>query len=120
MHELAVSESILEIATRHARQAGASKVTQIYLVIGRLSSIVDDSIQFYWDILTKNTVCEGSTIQFQRLPARMACLNCDLEYTFETDLIPCPACGSYSARVISGEEFRLDSIEVIGEQEIGI
>ena len=38
MHELAVTESILQIATRHAREAGASRITNLYLVIGQYSS----------------------------------------------------------------------------------
>lgn len=117
MHELSVTESILEIATRHAVAAGASRVTDINIVIGRLSSIVDDSVQFYWDIVSQDTICSGSQLHFQRNPARMACLNCGQEYTFENELIPCPHCSSSTARIVSGEEFHLDSIEVVGEQE---
>jgi hydrogenase nickel incorporation protein HypA/HybF len=44
MHELSVSESVLKIACDHAKKAHATAVTDIYLVIGRLSSIVDDSV----------------------------------------------------------------------------
>ena len=47
MHELPVTESILEIALRHAQEAGARRITDLYLIIGQLSTIVDDSIQFY-------------------------------------------------------------------------
>ena len=118
MHELSVSESSLEIATRHAQAAGAARVTDLYLVIGRLSSIVDDSVQFYWDILTQNTICAGSTLHFQRVPARMGCLDCSQEYTFENEMTPCPHCGSARAHVISGNEFNLESIEVLGEGEL--
>ena len=42
MHELSVTENILIIASSHAQKAGALKVTDIYIVIGRLSSIVDE------------------------------------------------------------------------------
>ncbi|MCA9957781.1 MAG: hydrogenase maturation nickel metallochaperone HypA, partial [Anaerolineales bacterium] len=51
MHELPITENILKIANEHATQSGAARVTDLYLVIGQLSSIVDDSIQFYWDII---------------------------------------------------------------------
>ena len=117
MHELSVTESILDITSRHALQAGARRVTTINLVIGRLSTIVDDSIQFYWDIISQNTICAGATLSFCRMPARMACANCHMEYSFDTEMIPCPKCGSYSAHVLSGNEFRVDSIEVESEQE---
>ena len=75
MHELAVTESILDIAVKYAEQAGASRVSDLYLVIGRLSSIVDDSVQFYWDIVSQNTLCAGSRLHFQRVPAELLCLD---------------------------------------------
>ncbi len=77
MHELAITESLLDLALKHAKQADATRVTDIYLVIGRLSSFVDDSVQFYWDILAENTICQGAELHFNRLPAKMVCLNCN-------------------------------------------
>ncbi len=53
MHELAVTESILEIATQAAIEHAATKVTDIYLTLGQLSSIVDESVQFYWDAISQ-------------------------------------------------------------------
>ena len=67
MHELAVTESILDIASRHGQEAGASKVTDIYIVIGQISSVIDDSVQFYWDMISEDSICEGSTLHFQRV-----------------------------------------------------
>lgn len=112
MHELAVTENILEITLRHANQADATRVTDIYLVIGRLSSIVDDSIQFYWDIMSENTLCAGAALHFERIPARLLCLDCNKEYTLDADLEPCPFCQSPHIKVIAGEEFFVASIEV--------
>jgi hydrogenase nickel incorporation protein HypA/HybF len=117
MHELAVTESIRDIALRHALAAGATKVTDIYIVIGRLASVVDDSVQFYWDLICLDTICAGAELHFQRIPARMACLDCKQEYTFEGELTPCPQCGSIQARILSGEEFHVDSIAIEGPQE---
>ena len=112
MHELSVTESVLEIACKHANKAQATKVTDIFLVIGRLSSIIDDSVQFYWDLISENTICEGAQLHFERIPATLVCLECDQQYQLEKELIPCPNCGSARIRVLSGDEFNIESIEV--------
>jgi len=112
MHELAVTQSILEIAERYAQQNEARRVTDLYVVIGALSSIVDDSVQFYWDILSENSLCAGSKLHFQRVPSQLICLDCTNEYTLEAGLEPCPTCGSPKVKVTSGDQFYLDSIEI--------
>jgi hydrogenase nickel incorporation protein HypA/HybF len=112
MHELAVTQSVLDIASRHAQQAQASRVTDIHIVVGRLSSIVDDSVQFYWDMISEGTICAGAQLHFERRPAKMACQECGTTYVLEGELVLCPQCGSAMVKVISGDEFWLDSIEI--------
>jgi len=112
MHELSVTESVLEIAIKHAEKAGAKKVTDIHLVIGRLSSIVDDSVEFYWQMITKDSLCEDAKLHFKRIPAELVCLECGHKYVLTQELIPCPNCGSARIRVLSGDEFNIDSIEI--------
>ncbi len=112
MHELSVTESILEIALRHANQANARHITNLYLVIGQLASIVDDSVQFYWDIISKDTIADGAILHFRRLPAKLACLDCDHQYSLAGDGFTCPECHSDHVKVISGEEFFMEAIDV--------
>jgi len=112
MHELAVTESILQIAEKHAHEAHAKKVTDITLVIGNLSSIVDDSVIFYWEMISKGTICEEAVIHFNRTPAIMLCLACGQTFEIPGELVPCPHCGSYQLNIQSGEEFFLESIEI--------
>ena len=112
MHELSVTESVLEIACKHAEKAQATSVTDIFLVIGRLSSIIDDSIEFYWNIISKDTLCENARLHFKRIPAALICLDCEHQYQLADDLTPCPNCGSARIRVLSGDEFHLESIDI--------
>lgn len=112
MHELAVTQSILEIALRHAEEAGASKITDLYLVIGRLSSIVDDSVQFYWEMIAEGTPAAGSQLHFKRLSLEIACLDCQNRYSPDDEDLACPKCGSTNVSVVSGEEFYLEAIDV--------
>ncbi len=112
MHELSVTESILEIALRHAEQAKAQRVTNLYLVVGQLASIVDDSVQFYWDIISKGTIADGAVLHFQRLPARLLCLDCNQQYSPSGDGFSCPACLSDHVKVVSGDEFFMEAIDI--------
>ena len=112
MHELAVTEDILRIVREHAEANHASKVTHIYLVIGELSSFVDDSIQFYFDVLTPGTIAEGAELHFQRIKTRFRCRSCGQEFEpQERDWI-CPNCHALGGDVIAGKEFFVESIEI--------
>ena len=116
MHELSVTESILEIALRHAREAKARTVTDLYLVIGELSTLVDESVQFYWDIVAEDTAAAGSTLHFRRIHGCLSCRTCGHTYSPREDL-PCPACAGIDIDIIAGEEFYLEAIEVAGQAE---
>jgi hydrogenase nickel incorporation protein HypA/HybF len=111
MHELMVTESILEIALRHAQDAGEVRITDLYLVIGELSSVVDDSVQFYWDFVSEGTAAEGATLHFQRIPAEMTCQSCGCAYS-PTNSLTCPSCESHDARITAGLEFYMEAIDV--------
>ena len=112
MHELAVTQSLLDLATHKGAEYHARRVTDLNLVIGRLASIVDDSVQFYWDSISQGTVCEGAQLHFERVPGKLQCLSCGETYLLQQDLIPCPKCGSDQVKVLGGTEFQLESIGV--------
>ena len=113
MHELAVTRSILDIALRHASRVGARRIVAINLVIGELTGSVDDSIQFYFDFLSKDTLSQGAQLNLQRIPARARCHACSAEYTPpDSRLWTCPGCGALGGEVIAGKEFYVASIEV--------
>ena len=110
MHELAVTQSILEIALRYANNA--SRISKLNLVIGDLSSIVDDSVQFYWDIISQGTIAEGAQLDFERIKTRFRCTECGGEFEPDGRVFECAHCGSAQVTLVAGNEFRLESIEV--------
>jgi hydrogenase nickel incorporation protein HypA/HybF len=112
MHELSVTENILNTSLEYAKREHAVKVTAINLNIGQLSSIIDDSVQFYWEMIAKETLCENARLNFNRIPAMLKCLDCQNDYSLGSEPGPCPACGSYNVKILSGDEFQLESIEI--------
>jgi hydrogenase nickel incorporation protein HypA/HybF len=110
MHELSVTQGILDIALG---AAGDRRVTAVNLLIGDLSSFVDDSVQFYFDILSKGTPAESASLHIQRVPGTMACAACGGRFEAKAPLTGvCPACGSGQLLVTGGRELRVESIEV--------
>lgn len=102
----------MKIAVEHAEKANARRVTDLHIVIGDLASMVDDSIQFYWDIIARETIAEQATLHFRRLPAQLQCNSCSEKYQPTEKELICPNCHGIGAKIISGEEFFLESIDV--------
>lgn len=112
MHELSITESLLKIALQHAERVHAKRVTDLHIVIGDLASMVDDSIQFYWEIIAKGTIAEQATLHFRRIPVELQCLACSQKYHPTDGELGCPNCHGIRVKIIAGEEFRLESIDV--------
>jgi hydrogenase nickel incorporation protein HypA/HybF len=112
MHELPVTQSILKIALKHANEANAKRIENIHIVMGELSTNVDDSVQFYWDIIAKDTLAEGAKLRFRRVPAELQCMACFEKYHPNDGELLCPKCGSVGAKIITGEEFYVEAIDI--------
>ena len=113
MHELPITQNILKIALKYASQSRATRITDLYLVIGQLSSVIDESIQFYWPIISKDTIAQDAQLHFKRIPARLECVQCDSVFSLDDgQLTTCPECDSSQLKVISGKEFQLESIGI--------
>ena len=109
--ELDATQFILEKVLFKARELDAKQITRIHIHIGEIAELNRDSIQTHWDQLSKGTLAEGARIQFCLITAEVQCMACFQKYRPEGGEIHCPHCGSYGAKIITGEEFYLDSIE---------
>jgi hydrogenase nickel incorporation protein HypA/HybF len=112
LHELFVSQSLLQLALQHAEKASAVRINAIDLLIGELSSIIDDSVAFHWDIISQGTIAEGAELRFNRVPAKVFCRDCAEENALKNGQLLCPVCGGNNITPTAGTEFLLQSIEV--------
>ncbi|MEW5721307.1 MAG: hydrogenase maturation nickel metallochaperone HypA [Chloroflexota bacterium] len=116
MHELPVTEGILKTAIEASERNGARRISAINLVVGELSSIVDDSVQFYFDLLSKGTLAEKAVLRFRREPSIAICLDCAHRFNATAPLEPkCPQCGGARLQVKGSRDFFIASIEVEDE-----
>ena len=112
MHELSVTENILSIALEKAKTIPTSKIIKINLTIGELSAIVDECVEFYFGLLSKDTIAAESSLSFRRPPTRLRCRNCATTFS-PVDLDwACPDCREQKVEIVSGRECYVESIEV--------
>ena len=113
MHELPATQGILATVIEAARSAGAERITAVDVVIGDLSSMVDDSVQFYFDVLSRGTPAAGAQLRMRRVHATATCGECGTSYSVTPPLSPaCESCGSLRISVRGGREFFIESIQV--------
>ena len=109
MHELSVASAVLETVRRHADDR---PVTLVSLRVGRLRQVVPDSLRFYWEIVARDTICEGATLEIEETEARLRCSGCGREWEPLVAAFRCADCASAEVLVVSGEELQVDHIEV--------
>jgi hydrogenase nickel incorporation protein HypA/HybF len=112
MHEYSVTEGLLKLVLDEAQKAGASRITEIKLVIGDLSTILDESVQMYFDIMSEGTIAHGAKLIFRRIPAQFRCKDCGIEYIKPKTGYDCPACGGLGMPTGVGREFYVESMDV--------
>lgn len=112
MHELSVTQGLLDIVLKKAEEAQASRITRVNLVIGEMSGLVDDCVQFYFDFLSQDSIASGAKLSFKRIPMRVRCRQCDFSFSPDKMLWNCPRCNAWDVEITAGKEFYVDSLEV--------
>jgi hydrogenase nickel incorporation protein HypA/HybF len=115
MHELSVSSAIVDTVVRHA---AGRRVTAVHVRLGHLRQVVPASLAFYFELVSRETVCEGAALHQEVVPARLRCARCGETCEIDMPLFRCGSCGSADVTVASGEELEVESIEV-EEEEAG-
>ena len=112
MHELPITESLLDLVLTHAARAEAERVTDVHVVVGELSGIASESVAFYWEIVSRDTAAEGSRLHFRHVPLQFECRECGSLFERRGEGFECPSCGAKRVRVAAGDDCRLEAIDV--------
>jgi hydrogenase nickel incorporation protein HypA/HybF len=112
MHEASIVESLLALAVENAERAQAKRIVTINVVVGELSGVVEDPMEFYFGFLSKGTIAAGATLSFRRIAAQLRCRKCDRVFTPEKLDLHCPDCGETEVDIVAGRELYIDSLEV--------
>lgn len=116
MHELSIATSIVESVTETAASYPGARVLEVRLRVGALASVVEDSLQFCWNIVTEDTPLAGSKLIVRTLPVIVHCANCNTDSELAgVQNFHCPRCGYIAADFRQGRELEIESIEIDDE-----
>ena len=112
MHELGITQSIVEIALRTAANQQAKKIHSVTLEVGSLAGVVAEALEFCYEACSKETLLEGSLLIVEQIQARARCRDCAVDYPLTDLLACCPGCNSVASDLICGEELRIKEMEI--------
>lgn len=112
MHELSITQSMLNLVLEQAEKAKAKRVGKIRLVIGEMTGVVSECVQFYFDFLSKGTPAEGAALAIKAVPTQAKCRECGKVFELEEFDWTCPNCRGNNIEILSGKELFVESIEV--------
>lgn len=99
MHELGITQGIIDRARDVAVANGARKVTDLYLTMTPAADFTFDSIAMYFEMLTEeDELFRGAKLHLEWAPVAATCLGCSDEFSTDAQRPICPQCGSTTVR----------------------
>lgn len=112
LHELGLTQNIVELAIRHAEREQAQRVVSITVEIGALSGVVAEAVAFAFDVCSRGTLAEGARLDIRPIQGRGQCLDCSRQAEIKTLTHVCPHCGSLALETIQGQEMKFIEMEI--------
>jgi hydrogenase nickel incorporation protein HypA/HybF len=112
MHEENATRAILNKAIQQAGEKHAGRISDVYIVMGAISRYSEEPVAMYWHELSKGTIAEGARLHIRKIEAELQCMACFTKYRPEGEEIQCPRCGSSGAKILAGEEFYMEALDV--------
>ena len=109
MHELAIAESVVQIADRHA---SGRRVTKVYVKVGHLRQVVPSALAFSFELVAQGTQVEDAELALEGVPVTGRCRECGAECHPAGFPLQCPACGGFDLEILQGEELYVESLEL--------
>lgn len=111
MHELALSQSVVDLVTERAACEGLSRVTRVVLEIGVAAAVEPEALRFCFDVVTRQTRAHGAELVIDTVALRAKCIGCGGEFCPAAVYSACPACGGFERNWLGGQELRVKSFD---------
>src|SRR4051812_12323625 len=113
MHELSIASAVVNTAVKHA---AGRRVAVVTMTTGALRQVVPASLEFYFEIVARDTVCEGARLEQELVAARLRCEECGGGGEPEVPAFGSPGCEGARVEMLGGEGWGVESIEMEEEE----
>ena len=113
MHETDMTKSLLLTVKDWCQsQPEPPKIEKIHLIVGQFTCVEPVSLQFAFEVQTRNTFLADVELVIKDIPLIAFCHSCQQEYKPEIGLqYSCPGCNSPMEDIRAGRELKIDRIE---------
>ena len=120
MHETDMTKAlIMTMKDWYKSQPEEARIEKIHLIVGQFTCVEPVSLQFAFEIQTRNTFLEGVELVIKDIPLIAFCHSCQQEYQPQIGLqYSCPDCQSPMEDIRSGRELKIDRIEYSAQDSI--
>lgn len=109
MHELAVTQSVVDTVTA---RTGDARVTTVRLEIGRLSGVEPDAVRMCFELAAAGTPLEGAALEISEPLGQASCRACGRAFDTDDPILLCE-CGSADVEIHGGDQLRVTTVEVV-------
>ena len=92
MHEATLAENIIEIALDVAEKNHAKKISAVGLKLGDMAGVEVEALNLSFEVLTKGTLAENSSLKINRVPIQAKCNKCGKVFKLKNYNFFCPEC----------------------------
>ena len=111
MHEASVVEELVRILKAKSDELHAASVRRVTLVVGELTGYMEESLVFYYEILSRGSILEGSELAVRYVKPKLHCESCNIFFERSLYSFACPTCGRPGLMTKIGSEFYIESME---------
>jgi Zn finger protein HypA/HybF involved in hydrogenase expression len=100
VHELGITQGIIDRARDAAVERDAKRITDVYILMTPAADFTEDSIIMYFEMLTQDDdLFLDAALHVEHRPVSALCMDCSHEFSANAPQPACPQCGSLTVRL---------------------
>lgn len=115
MHETDMTKAlIITVQNWWKEQPERPAISHVHLTVGKFTCVEPVSLQFAFEVQTRNTFLEGAKLVIKETPLIAFCHRCQQEYRPEIGIqYACPECKLPMEDIRSGRELKIERVEYL-------